>query len=460
MYGKAKALELLDRVVRHDASAAADGIEASLSGARNQYTRIANNAIIQDSIVDDAALSIRANVNGALGSTTTNDLSDEGIARAINRAIDAAKASGNGSFPGFVSEGQAAELPQAFDEETAFLSGGEKSAALAPSFDKARNQNLLIAGSFHTGVKEIAIANSAGLHRYHRGTTADARINALAGLAPGQSTSYAGKLDMRFSDIDLTALCDRAMEKTEIGRNPKTIDAGAYDVLLEPEAVAELLEWMGFVGFSSRAMEDESSFLTGKIGEKVTGDDVTLIDDGPAAHGHGIPMPFDGEGTPKATITLVDKGVGRTGVFDRATAARLGCSTTGHANFGAGAMDSGAAPANLMMVGGDHSHDQLLNRLDKGLWVTRFHYVNGMLEPRRAVMTGLTRDGLFWVEGGKVQHGLRNLRFTDSILEAFQRIGGLSSALQPVPTWWSELGAVTAPAVLIRGLKFTGTTDE
>jgi predicted Zn-dependent protease len=112
------------------------------------------------------------------------------------------------------------------------------------------------------------------------------------------------------------------------------------------------------------------------------------------------------------------------------------------------------------MLGGSDDRAALLDRLDDGLWVTRLHYVNGMLEPRRAVMTGLTRDGLFRVQGGKPRHGVRNMRFNDSILEAFQRIDGLSAALLSVPTWWSSLGAVTVPSVLIRGLRFTGTSEE
>ncbi len=465
MLGEAHTLEVLERVIRHPEAKAADAVEALLIATRTNYTRMANNAVIQDSLVTDATCTVRALCDGSLGTSTTNVLDDHGLGRAIARAVQAARAAAvaaaSDDEPGFADGKEACEaIEGAYDSRTAELSGGDKAAALEGVFTRTKAARLLLAGSFHTGVNEVALHNSLGLGRYHRGTVADARFNALEGLSPGDSASYAGGFSVRYDDIDPAALVETAIEKTLMGKSPKVLGPGAYDVLLEPTAVAELLEWMGYIGFSSRAVEDGSSFMVDNIDKAITGESVTVLDDGPGSLGRGIPSPFDGEGTARKTLTLLERGIARTGVHDRRSAKRAGCASTGNAMLGEDAFGDTAVPANVVMLGGDKSHDELMSELDEGLWITRFHYVNGMLEPRRAVMTGLTRDGTFQVKGGKVVCGVRNLRFTDSILEAFARIAGLGNALASVPTWWSSLGAVTAPAVLIRGLRFTGTTDE
>jgi predicted Zn-dependent protease len=142
-------------------------------------------------------------------------------------------------------------------------------------------------------------------------------------------------------------------------------------------------------------------------------------------------------------------------VYDRLYAARDGVASTGHA-APPSSWDDAPVAQSLVMLGGDDTLASLVARVDRGLWISRFHYVNGLIEPRRAVMTGLTRDGTFTIERGERGRGVRNMRFTDSVLEAFSRCEGLTRALSAVPTWWSDSGAFRAPAMLIRGLEFTG----
>ncbi len=439
----------------------ADQLEVVVAQSRVGYTRFANNAVFQDSVVENTDITIRAQLNGTIGSVSTNALETDDIRDAVLGAIAAAKAIGRGSSPGFGDGAAPCPEVDAYDEETASLSLGEKSGTLAPLFDRAKREDVLLAGAYHTHRRSIAIANTRGMRRAHRGTLADVRFNGLAGLRPGDATSYACQLHTSAAAIDLQALGASAIEKVRLGLNPRSIPADRYDVLLEPEAVAELLEWMGFITFASQAMEDGTSLLVDRLGERVTGEAITIVDDGPGVYGYGVPVPFDGEGTPKATLTLIDRGIARSACFDRRAGAELADGSTGHAPIGdAATTAAGGMPTHLMLMPGELSHEELLERLGEGLWVTRFHYVNANLEPLRAVMTGLTRDGTFWVEGGVPQYGVKNLRFTDAIVEAFARVDGLSSTLSSVATWWSELGAVTAPAMIIRGLQFTGTTDE
>jgi len=223
--------------------------------------------------------------------------------------------------------------------------------------------------------------------------------------------------------------------------------------------VVELLEWLASIGFTSRSFEEETSFQFGRIGTPVTGD-VTIADDPACRSGVGIPSPFDWEGVTRRPVTFLEHGVARGVVHDLRSAAVAGCASTGHAVGGGPFPDGHAAPAHVVLAPGRATREELLASMERGLWVTRFHYVNGMLDPRRAVMTGLTRDGTFRIADGKVAGAVTNLRFTDSVLEAFGRIGGIGRELRAVPTWWTELGAFAAPPLLVRGLVFTGVQRE
>src|SRR5690606_3009968 len=191
-----------------------------------------------------------------------------------------------------------------------------------------------------------------------------------------------------------------------------------------PAAVAELLEWLGEIGFSSRAVEDGSSFVSGNLGRQVTGPAVSLVDDGSMPHAVGVPLPFDAEGQPKQRVVLVEAGVARGAVHDSRSARRAGCAATGHAHADPLFPAPGSKACHLHLSGGEADLDDLLGQVDRGLFITRLHYVNGLIEPRRAVMTGLTRDGAFLVEGGRLGRAIEPMRFTDSILEAFARIPG------------------------------------
>jgi predicted Zn-dependent protease len=303
----------------------------------------------------------------------------------------------------------------------------------------------------------MAVWNSLGLSRYFTGTRAGTNLIALEGLQPGQSTGFAGDFGTAVANLDLKQVARRAIDKALLGRDPIELEPETYDVILEPAAVAELLEWMSFIGLNSKAIEDKTSFLVDRMDQAITGPQITLVDDG--IDNPADKVPFDVEGTPKRRTVLIDKGVAKEMVFDRLYGHRSGRSSTGHAvGVGLGT-EAGAFPTSLCLEGGTDSRQSLIEKVERGLWITRFHYVNGMLRPKRAVMTGLTRDGTFLIENGRLARGIKNLRFTDSVLEAFERIDGLTVARSTIPNWWTDMGSVTAPTVLIRGLKFTGKTS-
>ena len=454
MLGEDKTFSLLSEALK-------DGegdCDAFLTASRSADTRLANAEVIQDGVHTDVNVTVRVLSDGKLGTTSTNDITRDGLKTARKMALQIAKSKAGIQYGCGFSLGRepTPDTPDAFDEATAALPIGDQTSRLAKPLERARRAGLLMAGTFRSAVTEIAAWNSLGLSRYAKLTRAEVNLIAHEGLLPSMNAGYAGDLSHRLGALDLDPLTEIAVEKALNGRDPVDLEPDTFDVILEPAALSELLEWMAYIGFSSSAVEENLSFMAGRLGEKITGSDVTLVDDG--FDPSGLMVPFDCEGTVKRRVALLAGGVAKNHVYDRQSAAKANTTSTGHA-LSASSLGKGAEPTNVHFMPGTLNDTELMERIERGLWITRLHYVNGMLEPKRAVMTGLTRDGTFLIEGGKITRGVRNLRFNDSILEAFDRIDGVSSARQTVPGWWSSNGSITAPTVLIRGLRFTGKTS-
>ena len=219
-----------------------------------------------------------------------------------------------------------------------------------------------------------------------------------------------------------------------------------------PPATAEVVDWMNLITLSGSAYDDGSSFFVGNIGKQLLGANFTLTDD--ALDAGFLPFPFDLEGLPKRRVVLIERGVVRTPVVDKAYADRLGVAPTANC-WNLGGSDHGAA-FHLSIDGGDATREELIRSTKHGIWVTRFNYVNGLLEPKTALMTGTTRDGTFLIRDGEVVARLPNLRWTQSIVEAFSRIEGLTRERRRVGTWYNHFGGTIAPVMKIAGWNFNG----
>src|SRR5262249_54005847 len=239
---------------------------------------------------------------------------------------------------------------------------------------------------------------------------------------------------------DDAALADRAASTAARARDPVDLAPDAYDLVLAPPAVAELLEWMAMASFGARAVLDGTSLLVGREGAAVVDPRITLVADCQYDHPDRGGAPFAAAGVARTRVALFDGGRAGQSVTDLATGAKMGRPSTGHAPPAAGLIDvEGPAPAHLVLLPGDATLAELVAGVDRGIYVTRFHYVNGLLDTRRATMTGMTRDGTFAIEGGRIGRAIKNLRFTESILEAFRRVGGVGRDLEAVPTHWTSL---------------------
>jgi predicted Zn-dependent protease len=235
------------------------------------------------------------------------------------------------------------------------------------------------------------------------------------------------------------------------------VEAGEYEVILESYAVGELLSFLGYLGFNGLALQEERSFFCNQFGKKMVNEQVTIQDDG--LDPEGLQVPFDFEGIPKQRVTFFERGVVREVTYDSFTGGREGKDSTGHALLPPST--EGPIPINLFMERGNSSIEEMIRSTRRGIYVTRFHYTN-VVEPMKAVITGMTRDGTFLIEGGEIKQPIKNLRFTESILKALSRVSAISKDRRVCSegTVYSRrfVTGTVAPAVKVDGFNFSGVS--
>lgn len=447
MRTESDSLAILERALRAAGAEEADAVFLSVD---QNISRFANSQLHQNMSEESAWLTLRVIVNGAMGVATTTAFDEDEIARTVDVAREAARHSGAvQGFRGLYRDNEPVSTVDSFDEATATISANEKATALRVMFDKGRD--VLFAGSYATAATSVACGNTHGVRRYARMTHADATAIAIGDAGSG----YATRRERRASEVDMAALGDEAILKATLATDRiEDLTPGAYDVILEPPALAEVFEWMNMIAFTGQSFEDGSSFFVGNLGKQMLGENFTLVDDSISY----LPFPFDIEGLPKRPVALIENGVPRTPALDTAWADRLGLAPTAHA-WQLGSPEHGSA-FHLTMNGGESTREEMIASTKLGIWVTRFNYVNGLLEPRTALMTGTTRDGTFLIRDGKVAARLPNLRWTQSMVEAFSNIESMSRERRSTGTWYNMFGGTLAPVTKIRGWNITGKQES
>jgi predicted Zn-dependent protease len=443
------ALEIAERAL---ALAGADEAEAVVMGERSGFARYAAGEVHQPTLIDNVTVQLRIVSEGRSGSAVTNRTDDEGLTRLGRRAADAVASSS--PDPDLTPLAPPAEYPEVagYDEETAAL-GSADQARLAEAAIAASGEFGLY-GFFTSGVTDVAIASTTGLRAEER--TTDATCLALA--AADGASGYATRTAWRAADIDPAAVASEAVEKATRTHGAVDLPPGRYRAVLEPYTIAELLFYCSFDMFNGLALLEERSWFSGRIGERALDPKVTLVDD--ALDSRGLPQAFDFEGTPKERVVLVEEGTIRGAVWDRATAARAGQISTGHAlpidsrSFGA------FASAVTMAPGEAESLDELAELVGDGIYVTRLHYL-GVVNPREGVITGMTKDGTFRIRDGKVAEPVVNLRFTVSMPELLADVPGLTrdTLLVSQSDFYDERWAYgyRAPAIATACFNVTGS---
>ena len=452
---------LNDKAYGHLKSLKLDAFELAAESREEQILRYANNVVGQATARSLTSLKIKLWVHGGRSNLSFRGDDAQELIQRIDEAVARAKTSAETGFGWEVpqlAESDDLELQKERCDPKiteALQSSGSISNGLTPFFSRAAADKVELAGRLNMGVRHSTLMNSAGLCREFRST--NGHVQAIA-VEPSDDhiSGYASNIGGHWDQLNLIDVADRASRKCVQARKSIDVSPGLYDVILEPYAVTEILSWLNGIAFSATSLEEKQSFMAGHEGEKLVSETLSIADDGNCPHGLGLPQPFDAEGTPKKRVQIIENGVVKGFLFDNETASRMGCTSTGHANSGGLSPRNEPSGNHLEISAGTDDEQSLLERVDRGLWITRFHYVNGLLDPPRAVMTGLTRDGTFLIDKGRMGPSVGMLRFTDSILEAFQRIDGLTEMRRAVADGFIGENATVSPTILIRGLKFTG----
>jgi len=383
-----------------------------------------------------------------IGVASSDRTDDEGLRRLTEQAAAIARVVEElddwGGLPGPTP---IEDVPAAYAPVTASASPELRADGVRAVIGSADAAGVTAYGSFSTGTETVAVANSKGVRA--AGTRTVAQLLTVS-MGPGGGTGYAEQASVDATSIDAAAIGREAADKARATANAIAVEAGDYPVVLEEYAVVDLLDMLGYLGFSALAVQEERSFV--EIGRTIGSELVSIVDDGrdPA----GLPMAFDYEGVAKQRVQLLDAGVCRGVVYDAQTAARDGVASTGH---GLPAPNPyGPFPLNQIMAAGDASREELIGGLDRGLLVTRFHYTNPV-HPKLAIVTGMTRDGTFLVEQGRIVAPVRNLRYTQSYLAA---MASTVAVARERKTLKGFLGGVVVPALRLDGWTFTGTTEH
>ena len=444
MLGENKAKSICQEVL---ASSGADQTEVILLGHDRQLTRFANSYIHQNVAESDVQLRVRAVLGKRTGVAVTNNLASEAIRQTVENAIQIARLQPEN--PRFKSLPGPKPIPEvfAFDGAVQSVSPADKARAVGVVCRKAREKGLVASGAYTTELFEVAVANSLGVFAYFAGTSVEFNTVMMSDAGSG----YAAGTGWHLASVNVEALGDEAIERALKSRNPRDIPPGVYPVVLYHYAVADIVSSLGIMGFGALAVQEGRSFMCGNFGRRIMAPIVSIWDDGLSLE--GLPAPFDFEGVPKRRVNLIEEGVAKAVVYDSYTAGIEGKESTGHALPAPNTY--GPIPTNLFMGPGDSSIEELIASVDKGLFITRFHYTVPV-DPRRTVVTGMTRDGTFWIEGGEIAYPVKNLRFTQSYVGALAAAEAATAAIRLVPT---NLGGVMAPALKVREFEFTGVTE-
>jgi predicted Zn-dependent protease len=442
-------------------AASVSDVEVTVQGGRSALTRFANNAITQNVSEEGCEVSVRVQMGGRTARATTNRLDEESLRRVVREAEALARVQEeDGELLPMLrtaEQGSAVEVDRTC-EETAAMGAGERADEVAAMVKIAEREGLNAAGTYSCGESFEALFNSHGVSRWHRQTLAEASVTMQAEDSSGwqkQNYTSAKRLDAR-------RLAEIAAEKAVRSARPVELEPGKYTVILEPAAVVDLIGFLA-ADFSGLALLEQRSCLNGRLGTKLFGENISIVDD--VSHEGQTGPGWDGEGVARQRLTLVENGVVRQVALARGTAARVGKSAlaeelanplaTGH-GFSL-PNEGGEAAVNIVFkvaAAEQKTVEEMIAATERGLLVTRLWYIREV-DAFEKIVTGMTRDGTFLVENGRVGSGIRNFRFNQS---AVQMLGQVLDLGRPARACGEEAFDMVAPAMRVQGFNFTEVT--
>ncbi len=442
MLTRSQADSLFDTVLKYST---ADETEAMISSTSYALTRFANNTIHQNMAEEGVSLSVRAVVDRRTARATTNKLDEDSIRQVCEAALALARLQPLDPEMLHMPPPQTYRAVDRFSPETAGLTPQTRAETVRKVIERAEKDHLSAAGVFSNSAYLFALFNSRRLRVYHEETMSEFSVTMMGPTSSG----WAKRTTPQCRELDPAALADRAAQKALRSQGPRDLEPGKYTVILEPAAVLDLLGFL-MMDFGGLAVHEQRSCFTGRVGQKLFGENINIRDD--VFHPLQAGAPFDGEGMPRRRVTLVEKGVVKNLVYSRRTAQKLGVEPTGH-GFPL-PNEFGEMPLNVVLDGNRHTLDQMVHSTERGLLITRLWYIREV-DPYQKIVTGMTRDGTFWVEDGEVKYGVKNLRFNQSLIVMLNQVEMMS---QPQRTAGEESFEMVVPAMKVREFNFSSLT--
>jgi predicted Zn-dependent protease len=439
MLTREEAHALIDRILKFGRL---PEISASVNYSQECNTRFANNQITTAGFTTDLSISVSATQDHRTGNTSTTETTDEALERAVRRAEDMAVLTP--ANPEYVEPLGPQEYPfiQAFDETTAAARSADLLGAIRGTIQGATERNLKSFGFYDVNTSAAAIANNKGLFGYHQTTSADYSVTART--FDGTGSGWADSQSLRLAEVETARVNTTALDRAVRSQHPRRLDPGKYTVILEPAGLQEMLQYMAY-GMDTRAAEEGRSFLSKKgggtlLGERVLGENVTLRSDPFDNRVPSWPWSWNSQ-LPAEKTAWVEKGVIKNMPMDRYWAQKTKRQPV-------------PFPSNVIMEGGTSTLEDLIASTERGLLITHFWYIR-YLQPDTVQLTGLTRDGLFYIEKGKVQYPVMNFRFNQSVVEMLKNV----EAMTPAVPVGGDSGLNLLPTIKVRDFNMASLSD-
>ncbi len=449
MITEAKCRKIIDLAIAHAGDRVTD-MQVTIFEQEQATSRFANNEMTQNVDTSATTVSFLINARGRSSFYQTDDLSTRAIKRAVDRAIERAAVLPHDATtlkvlkPCNLTEDVTPKFSR-YDPRIAALGPDERLKRVKSIVDVARRGRFSAAGIFATYLNTYAVGNSAGLFRFDQQTNVECSITMLSASSSGWQKGFGCNLDA----VDPVALAEGAASRARKSRNPVYVRPGEYTVILEPSAVLDLVCFLYDDFTGTEHWYETSSFLK-KIGKSVLGKNISISDD--ANHPLQTGFLFDDEGMNRKTVSIVKDGVLKTPVKSRRSVKYLGGSPTGHGAAPTAA--EGEFPMNIVVAGGDSSLEEMIASTKRGILLTRVWYVRDV-DPNTKLLTGMSRDGTFLIENGKVTRGIKNMRFNQSVIDMLKNVVEIG---QPVLAAGEETFPAVVPPMKIEGFKFSSRT--
>ncbi|HEX2076382.1 MAG TPA: TldD/PmbA family protein [Longimicrobium sp.] len=423
----------------------ADEARVNINSGSEGNTRFAVNQVSTSGDAYDANITVTSAFGRKVASATTNRFDDESLRQVVQTSERLARLVPED--PEYLGELPPQEyLPvEPFFDSTANLTPEQRARAVMEVTAPAQRQNLISTGFLAHFTGSNTVANRKGLFGYARATGIS--FTTTVRTPDGTGSGWAGGGENDVGLMNFAELGERAIRKAELSRNPRAVEPGEWTVILEPTAVANLVNLMMF-GMNARNADEGRSFFSkpgggNKIGEKIVDERVTITTN-PADPRTAV-IPFNGEGLPNRPMTWIENGTVANLVYNRFWAQRNNRQPTGF-------------PAAYRMTGGNATMEEMIRSTDRGLLVTRLWYIRAV-DPRTILFTGLTRDGTFLIENGRITSAVKNLRWNESPIFLLNNIEMMSEPVRVNAAEDGAGGAVMVPAIKARDFTFTSLSD-